>query len=117
MKKTELKELLIRSLDADGDNKDIAARLEEAGISYDFSTDFGDKVINAISPAVKVTSGEVEFVKNMNYVFYRIAFTGIAAILVLMLTIFLSEGSLSLNAFLGLGNGFDESILYVLAGN
>ena len=117
MKTKELKELLIRSLDSEADNSDLAGRLEEEGVSYNFSKNFSDKVISSLYATGITNNREVEFVKGMNYIFYRIAFTGIAAILVLLLSIFLSEGSLSLNSFLGLGNGYDESIFYVLAGN
>lgn len=117
MKTTELKELVIKSLNAEGDNSEIVSKLAEAGVTYDFSNGFADRVSQAIFSAKENVTREIEFVRGMNYIFYRIAFTGIAAILVLLLTIFLSEGSLSINAFLGLGNGYDESIFYVLAGN
>ena len=60
---------------------------------------------------------DIEFVKSLNYVFYRIALPGVAAILLLLISIFLMEGSLSLNSFLGLGNSNDESIIYLLTGN
>ena len=117
MKKTELKELMINSLNPDGDNSLIASRLEDEGVSYNFSNDFSEKVTNKLFAAASGITRELEFVKGLNYVFYRIAFTGIAAILILLLSIFLSEGSLSVNSFLGLGNGYDESIFYILAGN
>jgi hypothetical protein len=53
----------------------------------------------------------------MNIAFYRIALTGVAAIVLLLISIFLSEGSLSFNTFLGMGESYDESIVYLLTGN
>jgi hypothetical protein len=62
-------------------------------------------------------SREVEFMKSMNFVFSRIALTGVAAIVVLLISIFLMEGSLSFNSFLGLNDSYDESIVCLLTGN
>jgi hypothetical protein len=53
----------------------------------------------------------------MNYVFYRIALTGVAAIVILLISIYLMEGSVSINSFLGLGDTYDESIVCLLTGN
>ncbi|MCK7532492.1 MAG: hypothetical protein MZV63_16400 [Marinilabiliales bacterium] len=44
---------------------------------------------------------EIEFVRSMNIVFYRIALTGVAAIVLLADLHFSDEGSLSFNSFLG----------------
>ena len=60
---------------------------------------------------------EVEDIKFMNLVFYRVAFTGVAAIVILLISIFLMEGSLSLNSLLGLRDNYDESIVCLLTGN
>jgi hypothetical protein len=54
--------------------------------------------------------------KSLNFVFNRIALTGIAAIIVLLISIFLMEGSLSFNSFLGLSDSYDESIVCLLTG-
>jgi hypothetical protein len=53
----------------------------------------------------------------MNFAFYRIALTGVAAIIVLLVSIFLREGSFSFNSFLGLSDNYDESIVCLLTGN
>ncbi len=60
---------------------------------------------------------EVEFVKYMNFAFYRIALTGIAAIVILLISIFLMQGSLSFNSLLGLNDNYNESIVCLLTGN
>lgn len=117
MNSPEIKKLLISSLNSDADTVEVSKRLQEEGISYNFSKNFGDKVIGKIfAKGYKVTR-EIEFVKNLNFVFYRIAMTGVAAIVVLLISIFLMEGSISFNSFLGLSDSYDESIVCLLTGN
>jgi hypothetical protein len=117
MKVSDLKELLIRSLDKESDPEDACRKIEEAGITYNFRYGFRDKVLDKIYSAGTTVVREVEFVRNLNSVFYRIALTGAAAIVVLLISIYLIQGSLSLNSFLGLGDSYDESILCLLTGN
>ena len=117
MNSSEFKELLIRSLDSESDPGMDSAKIEEAGVSFRFREGFHDKVMDKIYRAGTSVVREVEFVKNLNYVFYRIALPGVAAIVLLLISIFLMEGSISINSFLGLGNGNDESIICLLTGN
>lgn len=117
MNSSEIKKMLINSLNSDTDPSVFPSKLEEEGISYDFSKGFGDKVLNRIFSTGLTVTREVEFVKSLNFAFYRIALTGVAAIVVLLISIFLMEGSLSLNSFLGLSDSYDESIVCLLTGN
>jgi hypothetical protein len=117
MSKLDIKKLIINSLNEGSDNVEVAGKLEEEGISYNFSTDFADKVVNKLFSAGLSVSREVEFVKYMNFAFYRIALTGLAAIVILLISIFLMQGSLSINSFLGLSDNYDESIVCLLTGN
>ena len=117
MSTSDIKKLIIRSLDADSDTVEVFGKLEEAGVSYNFSQNFGDKVLGKLFSAGIAVSREVEFVKYMNFAFYRVALTGVAAIVVLLISIYLMEGSLSLNSFLGLNDNYDESIVCLLTGN
>jgi hypothetical protein len=117
MNSSELKKLIISSLDHKSDPAEVSSRLQEEGISYDFSKSFKDKVIDRIFETGLAVSREVDFVKNLNFVFYRIALSGVAAILILLLSIFLAEGSISLNSLLGLKDNYDESIVCLLTGN
>lgn len=116
MNSSEIKKLLISSLDAETDTSEVAGKLQDEGISYDFNNGFGDKVLDRIFSARSAVR-EVDFVKSMNFVFYRIALTGVAAIVLLLISIFLMEGSLSFNSFLGLSDSYDESIVCLLTGN
>jgi hypothetical protein len=117
MNSSEIKRLLISSLDSDVDPAAVSGILEKEGISYDFSKGFSDKVLNRIFSAGLTVTREIEFVRSMNFAFYRIALTGVAAIVVLLVSIFLMEGSLSFNSFLGLSDSYDESIVCLLTGN
>ena len=117
MKRSEVKNLIISSLDANSDPDGITRQLEEAGVSYDFSEGFSTRVIEKIFSAGLVVNRELEFVRNMSSVFYRIAISGVAAIVLLLISIYLMEGSISINSFLGLGDMSDESIVCLLTGN
>jgi hypothetical protein len=117
MKPAEIKKLIIGSLDAGAAPEEIARQLEYEGVSYDFSKGFSDRVIDKIFTASLAVNREIEFVRNMNQVFYRFALTGVAAIVILLISIYLMEGSISFNSFLGLGDSYDESIVCLLTGN
>jgi hypothetical protein len=117
MNTSEIKKMIISSLDPDTDSVEVSRRLEEEGVIYDFSQNFGDKVINKLFSAGLTINREVEFAKYMNFAFYRVALTGVAAIVILLVSIFMMEGSLSLNSFLGLSDNYNESIVCLLTGN
>lgn len=117
MKSSEIKNMIISSLNDEADTIEVSRRLEEEGISYNFSNNFRDKVLDKLFSAGLIINREVEFVKYMNFAFYRVALTGVAAIVVLLISIFLMEGSLSFNSFLGLKDNYDESIVCLLTGN
>ena len=116
MKRSEIKELIIGSADNDADPQNISRRLEDAGVTFDFSKVFNEKVISKLFTKVISADRELEFTRNLNFVFYRIALTGIAAIVVLLISIFLMEGSISFNSFIGLSDSYDESIVCLLTG-
>jgi hypothetical protein len=117
MNKDELKDLMINSLNADSETVGAARKLEEEGVTFHFSAGFGARVLHKISSPAKRISRELEFLRYLNLAFYRVALTGVAAILILLLSIYLMEGSLSFNSFLGLSDSYDESIVCLLTGN
>lgn len=117
MKASEIKKFLISSLNADTDTSEIARGLDESGISFDFNDGFKDRVLNKVFSAGITINREVEFVRSMNFAFSRIALTGVAAIVLLLISIFLMEGTISFNSFLGLSDSYDESIVCLLTGN
>jgi len=116
MKPSELKKLIIGSLDEDADPQLSAKRLEDEGISYDFSKEFSDNVLGKIMSGTDAVTREIEFARSMRLAFNRVALTGVAAIVLLLLSLFLAEGSLSFNSFLGIGDTYDEGIISMLTG-
>jgi hypothetical protein len=117
MKRSELKELIISSLSQDMRADETGSRLEEAGLDYSFKPDFRDKVLDRLFTAGYVVNREIEFVRSWNLAFYRIALTGVAAIVVLLISIYVMEGSFSFNSLLGISDNYDESIVCLLTGN
>jgi hypothetical protein len=116
MDNSEFKDLLIRSLDQESDPAETSVKLEEAGVSFGFRPEFHQRVMDKIYNKKAAVVREVEFINNLNYVFYRIALPGVAAILLLLISIFIMEGSFSFNSILGLGNNYDETMIYLLTG-
>jgi hypothetical protein len=118
MDRSEIKKLLTASLDAETDTTEIPGKLEKLGIKYGFSHGFSDKIIDRVfSGRVVKTARQAEFLHYMNAAFYKVALTGVAAIIILLISIFLTEGSISFNSFLGLSDNYDESIICLLTGN
>ena len=117
MNSSELKDLLIRSLDSNSDPEETFKKIEDAGVSFNFRKDFHSRVMEKIFATGSAVVREVEFIRNLNYVFYRIAIPGVAAIILLLISIIIMEGSFSLNSFLGMGDSYDESIVCLLTGN
>jgi hypothetical protein len=56
-------------LNPNADTVEISRKLEEEGVSYNFSHNFGDKVLNKLFSARLAINREVEFVKYMNFAF------------------------------------------------
>ncbi len=117
MKCPDIKQLMIRSLNPGTDTADIARQLENSGVSYDFGEDFSSRLSEKLFGPGRVIPVGPDFVTSLSSVFYRIAFTGVAAIILLLISIFIMEGSLSINSFLGITDTYDESIVYLLTGN
>ena len=82
-----------------------------------FGDDFREKVMDRLFTAGIVVNREVEFLRSWNSAFFRIALTGVAAIVILLISLYLVEGSFSLNSMLGLSDNYDESIVCLLTGN
>ncbi len=116
MESSELKKLIINSLNNDTDPAESCKRLQDKGVSFSFSNGFTDRVLDALAASGLVTMNKNEIEDSIRIIFYRIAIGGIAAILILFVSIMLSEGSFSLNSLLGLSNTYDESIISLLTG-
>jgi len=116
MKSKDLKLLILKSLELESDPKEISREINEAGAEYSFREGFSDKVLDRIYSSGSAIVKKVEFVRDLNFVFYRLALTGAAAVVILLISLFIMEGSFSLNSVLGLGNSYDETITCLLTG-
>jgi len=116
MDSSEIKKLIISSLENVTDDHKITSELQEV-LEYDFSDGFDEKVLNRLSSEESVTVRQFEFERRFNTAFYRIALTGAAAIVMLLISLFLKEGSLTFDSLLGLSDGYSESIVCLLTGN
>ena len=116
MENSELKKLIISSLDSDTDPAETCKRLQDKGVSFSFSNGFTDRVLDALAASGLITMNKNEIEDSIRIIFYRIAIGGVAAILILFVSIMLSEESFSLNSLLGLSNSYDESIFCLLTG-
>jgi len=117
MNPSEIKELIVSSLSPDSDLTDVSSRLEKEGITYDFGEGFNAAVLGRIFPVAVKMKREIEFLRNMNFAFRSIAVSGIAAIILLLISIYFMEGKVSFDSFLGLKDNYDESIICLLTGN
>jgi hypothetical protein len=117
MNRSEIKEFIISSLETDADSQDVSSILEKEGVSYDFKNGFTEAILERIFPVAVSMTREIEFVRYLVFAFRSIAISGIAAIILLLISIYLREGSISFNAFLGLRDNYDESIVCLLTGN
>ena len=116
MKSKDLKLLILKSLELESDPKEISREINEAGAEYNFREGFSDKVLDRIFSSGSAIVKKVEFVIDLNFVFYRLALTGAAAVVILLISLFIMEGSFNLNSVLGLGNSYDETITCLLTG-
>jgi hypothetical protein len=81
---------------------------------YEFKPFFETRVMNRI---LKLKSGkvfELDFTKNLSTVFKRVAISGIAAIIILLITFYISEGSFSLDTLTGVETFSDDSLISYL---
>ncbi len=117
MKPLEIKKLIIDSLNVDLSTADFSEKLETEGVDYDFSESFEEEVLNNIFGEKSYSIRDSEFVSNLSLLVSRVAITGIAAIIILLISIFITEGgSFSINSLVGLGDVYNEGLIYLLGG-
>lgn len=114
MEALEIKKLMIDSLSED---QGLYPGKIGSEISYDFGPGFEEKVLSSVFPENETITREIEFSRFLNIAFSRIALTGVAAIVLLLLSLFLTEGSISLNTILGITDAQNEDIVLLLTGN
>jgi len=114
MENSEIKKMIFNSLSNNDEDGKIASELQEV-LGYDFKEGFEKLVIERISLKTRVI--QYEFDRRLQMAFYRVTLTAVAAIVLLMISIFLNQGTLSFNSLLGMSDNYSESIVCLLTGN
>ncbi|HUS87558.1 MAG TPA: hypothetical protein VMW76_09980 [Bacteroidales bacterium] len=114
MKPEKLKELVLSALTEELGDKDRNVIVKEVLPDYNFSPDFRTVLMSRISKAGKSLIAGREFIRTFDFIFTRIAISGIAAILILAISLLLNEGSLSYDTLLGIDSQVDDSLISLL---
>ena len=114
MKNRKTKNLIINSLGKENDNGKITLELLER-VSYDFEKGFEKNVLAKIFDSGKLI--RYEFDRRLRFAFKSVSIAAAAAVVLMVISIFLNEGNLSVDSLLGVGDGYSESIVYVLMGD
>ncbi len=135
MEDQHLLDLLMRSLDGDLDDKDQtilekalseseALRKEKDKLirlrelvgsgDYQFKHGFTDRVMNRLAKPKNGRLIEFNFARDLNRVFMRVAITGIAAIILLLLSIYLTTGSVSIDSLSGAESYSEANVISYL---
>lgn len=114
MRKEELKELLLRSLTEEIADRDIRVLNEEAIPKYKFSSSFREIVMSRLAGGRIGNVLRPEKFAGWNNAFLRITLAGAAIIIVLVVSILLTQGSLSYDTLLGLDSSVDEGLVSLL---
>lgn len=109
-----LKELVLKSLTGELDEKERELLKKEVIPVYSFSNRFRDNVMDRISEKAVFLLFRPDFLTSFNESFRRVAFAGVAAIIVLMVIMFISQGSISYDTLLGIDATVDDSLISLL---
>ncbi len=70
--------------------------------------------MDRLNQSKRANGVEFNFIRDLNRVFTRVAITGVAAILFLLLSIFLTSGSVSLDSLSGLDAYTEDNVISYL---
>ncbi len=115
MKPEKLKDLLFRSLSSElgDDEREVLER--ELLTDHKFREGFRDRVMKRISSGRILLNGKREMLRSFDSIFMKVAIPGAAAVIILMLSLLLSQGSLSYDTLLGIDNKVDGVLISLLS--
>ena len=113
MKDVKIKSLIINSFGKENDDGKITLELLER-VDYDFGGNFAKNVLSKIFDKGKLI--RYEFDKRLRLAFKSVSIAAAAAVIFMMVSIFLKEGNLSVDSLLGIEDGYSESIVFLLTG-
>jgi hypothetical protein len=113
MENIKTKNLIVNSLEKENDDGKITIELLKR-VDFDFGENFVKSVLAKILDKGKLI--RYEFDKRLRLAFRSVSIAAAAAIIVMMISIFLKDGELSVDSLLGIEDGYSESIVYLLTG-
>jgi len=115
MKPEKLKDLLFRSLSSDLGDDDREVLEKELLIDHKFSEGFRDRVMRGITSGRMLLNGKREMLRSFDSIFMKVAIPGAAAIVVLVLSLLFSQGSLSYDTLLGIDSKVDGVLVSLMS--
>ena len=82
--------------------------------NYSFSDGFRNRVMQAVSDEKKGKVISIDFTRSFTSMFNRIAVAGVAAILLLVISLYISHGSLNVNTLTGIDPISEDNLISVL---
>jgi hypothetical protein len=96
--------------------RDELMKLREiiGSVDYQFKHGFANRVMTRIKQSKNGKSIDFSFVMDLNRIFTRVVITGVAAILLLLISIYLTTGSVSLDSLSGTESYSEDNVISYL---
>jgi len=82
--------------------------------NYSFSDGFRNRVMQAVNNEKKGKVISIDFTRSFTSMFNRIAVAGVAVIVLLVISLYISHGSLNINTFTGVDPISEDNLISVL---
>ena len=82
--------------------------------NHSFSDGFHNRVMQAVSDEKKGKVMSIDFTRSFTSMFNRIAVAGVAVIVLLVISLYISHGSLNINTFTGVDPISEDNLISVL---
>ncbi|MDT8401220.1 MAG: hypothetical protein RQ743_05960 [Bacteroidales bacterium] len=115
MEPGKIKDLFLRSLTAEISSDERTVLERRLLTDHRFSKGFTEKIMKKIASAKILVNGKHDLVRSFDSIFLRVAIPAAAAVVILVISILLSQGSLSYDTLLGIDNEVDGMLVSLLA--
>lgn len=109
-----MKDLLLKSVTGNLDENERRMVDTDLLPDYSFSEGFRERVLGKLGIEKMPVYLRPDFLRSLDLGFRRVALSGVAAILILIASILLSQGSLSYDTLLGIDSNVDDSLISLL---
>jgi len=115
MRAAKIKDLFLRSLSTDLEKGERETLERELLTDHRFSEGFSERLMRKIESGKILINGKRELVRSFDNIFMRVAIPAAAAVIILIISILMSQGSLSYDTLLGIDNEVDGVLISLLA--